>query len=223
MNRNRFSLIAVLFFSFLFLLSPMVASAEDLYVPDQYKTIQEAVNGAAPFDTIIVRDGVYTGEGNSGIKIWGDLTLFVRSEKGPAGCIIDCGGASSGFNFYGNENSIIQGFTIINANAGIQAVESGPRILDCVIRDNTEAGISATFQSAPYIQNCVLSNNKGNGIYLVGSDVGTMISNCTVTANAGSGVSCFYSCNGTIQDCRIESNQGSGVMVQNDHQPRRVL
>ena len=34
-----------------------IASASTIYVPDDYSTIQAAVNAASPDDTIIVRDG----------------------------------------------------------------------------------------------------------------------------------------------------------------------
>ncbi len=35
------------------------ASAKTIYVPDDYSTIQQAVNAAKDGDTIVVRDGVY--------------------------------------------------------------------------------------------------------------------------------------------------------------------
>jgi len=35
------------------------ASSATIYVPDDYPTIQAAVNAASPGDTIIVRDGTY--------------------------------------------------------------------------------------------------------------------------------------------------------------------
>ena len=42
--------------------------------------------------------------------------ITVRSEHGPAGCIIDCQGNGRGFYFHHGETeySVVQGFTIIN-------------------------------------------------------------------------------------------------------------
>lgn len=216
MRRNMVSCLPLICITFLFLSSPLGVNAADLYVPDQFATIQAAVDAAAAFDTIIVRDGVYAGEGNRNIEVF-DTTLILRSEKGPANCIVDCGGAWSGFYFKGSENSIIQGFTITNGDVGIRANNSSPRILDCIIHDNTYAGIETVFWSAPYIQNCVISNNKGCGINLFESAAETMITNCVVTTNAAQGIRCPYLSNGTIQDCRIDHNEGSGVTVQYDH------
>ena len=42
------------------IVSKAEASPATIYVPDNYSTIQAAVNAASPGDTIIVRDGTYT-------------------------------------------------------------------------------------------------------------------------------------------------------------------
>jgi pectin methylesterase-like acyl-CoA thioesterase len=52
-------------------------TASTTYVPDEYSTIQAAVNAASNGDTIIVRDGTYT----ENIKV--DKSLTIRSKNGP--------------------------------------------------------------------------------------------------------------------------------------------
>ncbi|MDF2956337.1 MAG: PKD repeat domain protein [Candidatus Alkanophagales archaeon MCA70_species_2] len=59
-----------------------VASAATIYVPDDYATIQKAVDNAAAGDTIVVRDGIY----NENIEVNKRLTLM--SENGPTNCIV---------------------------------------------------------------------------------------------------------------------------------------
>jgi pectin methylesterase-like acyl-CoA thioesterase len=54
-----------------------IASASTIYVPDDYSTIQAAVNAASSGDTIIVRDGTYT----ENVKV-DKKRLTIRSENG---------------------------------------------------------------------------------------------------------------------------------------------
>ena len=60
-----------------------VASARTIYVPDDYAKIQWAVDNASAGDTIIVRDGIYY----ESITVSRQLTI--KSEKGPANCIVN--------------------------------------------------------------------------------------------------------------------------------------
>ena len=55
-----------------------------IYVPDDYPTIQEAVNAASPGSgyTIIVRDDTYIENVNVAKQ------LTIRSENGSANCIV---------------------------------------------------------------------------------------------------------------------------------------
>ena len=68
--------LAVLFFA---AFTASVVNAATIYVPDDYETIQDAVDNATAGDTIIVRDGTY----NENVDVKKDR-LTVRSENGPA-------------------------------------------------------------------------------------------------------------------------------------------
>ena len=59
--------------------------------PADFSTIQAALDAAAAGDTIIVRDGIYTGTGNRDID-FGGKAVHLRSENGPQNCIINCQG-----------------------------------------------------------------------------------------------------------------------------------
>jgi pectin methylesterase-like acyl-CoA thioesterase len=60
-----------------------IASAADIYVPDQHERIQWAVDNATAGDTIIVRDGIYT----ENVKV-NKPHLTIRSENGSKNCIV---------------------------------------------------------------------------------------------------------------------------------------
>jgi hypothetical protein len=132
---------------------PGAAGATERLVPSQYPTIQAAIDASANGDVVTVADGVYTGTGNRDID-FGGKTVTVRSEHGPASCIIDCQASWSsrhrGFYFHTSETAaaIVDGLTIRNGIApyseacyasggGILCEYANPVIRNCIIRENT--------------------------------------------------------------------------------------
>ena len=130
-------------------------------------TIQAGIDDSNDGDTVLVADGVYTGDGNRDIDFRGKA-ITVRSENGAENCIIDCNGteddAHRGFYFHSGEdpNSAIIGFTITNGRSprecdpippwpciyvggGIRCDESSPAISQCTITGNWAkyGGVSA--------------------------------------------------------------------------------
>ncbi len=180
-----------------------VAGAETLRVPSEYPTIHAAIAAAVTGDTVLVADGTYTGPGNT--NTWFFMkAITVRSENGPANCIIDCEGAGSGFLFSGEPpESVVDGFTITNGLAfeggGIYMYYfSDPTILNCIITGNTANG-----------------GEGGGGIYCALAN--PTIVNCTITGNTstgfgggrGGGVYCVMS-NPTIRNSVIAGNTTGG-------------
>jgi len=168
------------------------------YVPDDRPTIMTAVNDCYDYDTIIVRDGIYTGADNKNINLGGKI-VTLRSEKGPAQCIIDCEGNGRGFYLESTEKSgsVIDGFTIMNGNTsdnggGIYC-GSNLTIKNCKIVGNTAyhgGGIYCHY-SSPSIINCLISGNSANpslgwggGIHSYESHHGLTVFNCTITGNS---------------------------------------
>ncbi len=87
-----------------------------------FATIQTAVDASDNGDTVIVTDGVYTGDGNREINPLGK-SIIVQSLNGPQSTIIDGQGSPEdpqrGFIFENGEDSttVIEGFTIRNCVA----------------------------------------------------------------------------------------------------------
>ena len=158
------------------------ASATTRLVPEQYGTIQAAIDNSDDGDTVLVAPGTYTGDGNRDIDFKGK-SITVKSEYGPESCIIQCGGRYQagdrsnpiepeyhrGFNFHSHEdaNSVVQGFTVTQGYMGtlhggaFHCIESSPIIRDCIIVGNsarTGGGIYA-YRSDILVENCVIKEN----------------------------------------------------------------
>jgi hypothetical protein len=186
------------------------------YVPDNFTNIQSAIDAANPGDTIVVRDGTWTGEFNRNLDFLGK-DLILQSENGAAACIIDAEGNSSstqrGFWFHGDEtrSAVVDGFTI-----------TGGFALDWITPDNDGAGILIENGSKPTIQNCIIEGNTaryGAGIMVRQSNPRIYNSivrdNATESGGMGGGVY-LLSSQGVVDGCEIRGNQansGGGLFV----------
>lgn len=162
-----------------------------------FATIQKGIDTAKSGDTVIVAEGVYTGEGNYDIDFY-CKAITVRSTypNDPAvivGTVVDCQGyTDSGFYFCSNEgpNSVLAGLTITDGFHGIEC------------RD----------YSNPTISNCVVINNQfyyGDGIFCHNSSP-TLI-NCTISGNSN-GIETSYNSNPTLMNCILWGNTNEQIV-----------
>ncbi len=143
---------------------------------DPFRRIQDAIDTADNNDTVIIAEGVYTGDPNNRDLHLDGKTITIRSTdpNDPnvvANTIIDPNGAGRGFNFHSGEdaNCIISGLTIRNGyhggkGGGIFCYNySSPTIANCVISGNsagTHGGAIFCQDSSPEIIGCVIIGNS---------------------------------------------------------------
>jgi parallel beta-helix repeat protein len=221
----------------LFLFLPSPALADTYYVPDDFTTIQGALDSAVGGDTIIVRDGTYVGIGNRNLD-FGGKALTVRSENGPANCTINGSGTDRGFKFHNGEtyDSVVDGFTFIGCHpasdgGAIWCDASSPTITNCIFSGNISndcgPGIRCTNNASPEISNCTFTGNTaseyGGGIYCNASS--PTIINCTFSENEstrGGAIYCVFSSSPEIVNCTFSENTaniGGGVCAFSSSSP----
>ena len=168
------------------LVSVCTVSARVINVPQDYPTIQAAINAAVDADEIIVDAGTYI----ENIDFSGK-NITVRSASGRDETIID--GDASGSTVLiineENENAILDGFTITNGSGwynGQQLIGGGilvrdgssPTLRNLTITNNTAVtgdegsggGICISYGSTPSLDNIIVSNNTagwGGGMAIV--------------------------------------------------------
>ncbi len=144
------------------------AAAAVFHVPDEYNTIQEAVNSTfEDGDTVLVAPGVYVENVYfAGMNI--TVASYILTTDDPAyidstvidGDTLDC---VVSFNNHEGEQALLRGFTIRNGlqnfGGGIDCqANTSPRLVDLLVAGNRAnqigGGIYCTWESTPTISNC---------------------------------------------------------------------
>jgi parallel beta-helix repeat protein len=172
---------------------------ETRLVPQDYPTIQDAIDAASDGDTVVVRAGTYY----ENLRFCGK-TITVRSASGPESTIIDGGdlGRVVIFDEGEDDSSVIEGFTIQHGCAdrggGVYCDASSPTISNNRIIEN-HATASAD------------ANGDGGGIYCGDGSHARIVSNTIVdnTAQGSGGGICFVFSSPTIDRNLIMDNIGA--------------
>lgn len=194
-----------------------------IHVPDDFATIQEAIDYAHDGDVVEVAPDTYTGYGNWDID-FKDKAITVRSSDGPDNTIINCAGSEShrGFYFHRGEgpDSVLRGFTIVGATVpgsdvpsdsgnwnsspvnpiggGIYCELSSPSIVDCIIKRCTAelGGGIGVVNGSPTIIDCVIEDCRAGGVGLAES------------GGRGAGIGLIRGSDVTILHSQIRENSG---------------
>jgi hypothetical protein len=141
-------------------------------VPQDFVTIQQAIDGGGQGDTVLVAAGVYSGPGNIDLD-FGGKGLVLYGPNGPGLTIIDCCDAGRGFDFHSGETAAtaVVGFTVMNGLAdyggAVRCDHSHPQIRDCVFTGDTATTQGHTIHcvmSTPTLADCDISSGVGPSI-----------------------------------------------------------
>jgi len=184
------------------------ASPRTIIVPDEFSSIQSAIDYASVGDTIFVRNGTY----NENIVIEKAVRLV---GEYPNATIIDGSRVGSVITLRSAQSVHIEGFTIRNSSLGWP--NSGIRVINswlCTFVNNiiTVNFIGILLDSSPYNDvygNVVITNHYG--IYLL-SSLGNKIGDNSITGN-WAGVTLTSSSNNRIHGNLIKDNTYLGIVL----------
>ena len=191
----------------------VVVGGAVVYVPDDYPTIQQAVDNAAAGDTIVVRDGTY--QENVAVN----KALTIQSENGTANCVVSAANPdehvfevsadgvsitglmvenAAGVNSAGKEaagvylgaaeHCTISGNDVTGNNLGIWLEDSCSNTLtDNNVHDNVYGIVVDSFSNNNVLMNNAATNNGDSG-FVVASSSGNTFTNNTATDNSNYGI-----------------------------------
>lgn len=187
-----------------------LATAGTIRVPQDYSTIQAAINAAVDGDVVDVAKGSYT----ENIDLLGKKITLQGKGRGISTIFGSKGGSTVTMANGETAATIVTGFSIRVGTGNLVAGKlygggmyiaggSDPQIIDCAIGFNTAdigAGIFIDLGSDPLFQDCLIANN--------------------VTSGGGIGGGVYSAGNPTFDNCRIAENTatsgtGGGVYVVN--------
>ncbi len=198
-------------------LLPMIVQATTLRVPDEFSTLNEALDAAATGDTVLVAPGTY-GDAETRDLPWDGGTrtftsiaflragICLKSEAGSANTFLDMslatevvGAARNAIGpGTGSETITIEGFTFLpGANPSERALELGGAHGDLTVRDCIFDGFESGFQSSAAIA------TRPFGLLSVFSST---FRNC----RGSMGAALARAGNLHMEDCVLEDNQSSG-------------
>ncbi len=188
-----------------FRLSSAVFLQSTLVVPEDFATIQEAVNFAKSGDTIFVKAGTYS---ESVIINKTRLTLTGENKQTT---VIDGGkGTQQSIRVEDADFVQISGFTIQNTYDGICFYESSfGSVSDCIITTCSFRGIILILSSFNSISGNILNDNH-DGVELYKSSFNTLSANIITNSRFGIGTSRSF--NDTFTQNTILNSQ-SGVYI----------
>jgi parallel beta-helix repeat protein len=184
------------------------ASAATLKVPQQFATIQGAVDAADPGDVIQVAKGIYSE--NVSISAKNGLTLV-----GKPGAIIDAGSADDGVSITGSQSIAIRGLTVRNSGTSAGFLLIGGT--DVEIRQCTIEGVFGHGILVDSTSNVRLLDNQvtaaGEDGILVDTNTALVQGN-TIRGSAGPNVRVLGSFN-TVQDNTLQASASDSITVGN--------
>ncbi|MEZ5063887.1 MAG: right-handed parallel beta-helix repeat-containing protein [bacterium] len=220
-------------------LLPGTASAEAIYVPDDYPSVVQALDLASAGDTVLVRPGIYTDTSDRIVLECTNLAThrscgFIRSGVSLIGLggaeqtVLDVGETGDLITLStltitptGAEAIYLEGITITGGKYGIRAgCSEGPlKMVGCRIVQN--GNLPIVFGDIDLtMEDCVIADNGpgegGAGGVRNGAASDVELRRCTFARNGNGGLQMIGASRVVIDECSfLDHKSGRGVVLQN--------
>ena len=218
------------------------APAAVITVPGDHAQIHDAVQAAAPGDTVLVGAGTFTdctheteGPGSTPACVIMTAGVTLRGA-GPDATIIDAGGLGRGIFIEDVAGVRVENLQVTGAYAAIYGAgilvrqsATGVELRDLLVTGNDDGGIVVIDQSEALLENVELRGNEakqGGGLAVEEFSTAVVRASEVVqnTAPSGAGIFIRSGCTVTLVGCEISQNvinadfgNGGGVCVQDSH------
>ena len=186
--------------------------AATVSVPDDYRTIQEAVNKAKPGDFIIVADGEYSE--NVIVK----KPVVLKSANGPSKCVIRAAsGAEPAVALKEVDGATLAGFTLTgSAKAGLSLFKAHNSRIVNNRADNNYNGVTLESSDHNYLGNNTANSNTSYGFYLLRSKSNRIEKN-NANSNQDQGIFLSYSNDNVLLNNSANMNTWNGITLWDSH------
>lgn len=204
------------------MVAALPVSAATLYVPQQYETIQGAIDAAVQLDTIIVSPGTYFENISFNAKLLTIRSIDPTNAEIVEATTIDGSGNQSSpvVRYSGIEDTraVLDGLTITGATSTgvlgtIYGANAAPTIRRCRITANGAGGggAGACFRVHGVVSSCFVSDNSGGSAAF--NECDGIISRCFVTRCKPRA---FFRCDGIISNCVVTGTKSQAAFSTSD-------
>ncbi len=186
--------------------------AATIQVPDDYKTIQEAVNNASPGDFILVGDGEYSE--NVVVK----KAVILKSANGPAKSLIRAAVKREPAVILKEvDGATVAGFTLTGSGkAGLFLSKTRNSRIVNNRADNNYNGVTLESSDHNILSNNTANSNVSYGFYLLRSKSNRMEKN-NANSNQDQGIFLSYSNNNALINNNANLNTWNGITLWDSH------
>ncbi len=165
---------------------PLPVSAATINVPDDYSTIQAAINVASSGDTIFVKDGTYVENLTIG------KSLTIQSVNGPAATsIVAASSGSPAVTISEVTNVTLDGFAVSGGSIGVRLTSktTGVTLTDLEVTNADGIGVSLDgSHSNVVIEDTTVGGTPKTGIYMYGELAHVLIEDVTISGTTTCGI-----------------------------------
>lgn len=203
----------------------MAAYTRTVRVPEDFKTVQEALADARDRDRLVIGEGVWEGPFivGKGVELQGVAGKTILQCGADVGCVITVGN--------GIEGVRLTGLTVrhLSLDPGedryslVLLKGAKAEVSDCRFEKGSGHGLAVTEGGHAKVMRCVFLENGWNGIAAIGAGSLLEAENCIVKENYQNGIESWQGAAVILSKNRCEENSRNGIHIDNEAASASIL